>query len=249
MKFSIENFKTTSSRIESNESKISNLEKDIEKNLSRFCYEVLVKDQEIGFGNFSYVYEDTHDNGICYKKYKPNAEARMRNTAYQEMGFMEKVYGLDKDVKTPYPLGLAEVVIKNNENGSLFLNKIIAMEHFEDATRLEDVIDPQSSEVARDFPESFDADSFFTKLTSFIEKMHMDLGIYHADLFSRNILIDNKTGNPIVIDFGDASYPSLDGTQDAYGRQISESFSYEDKDLKNIEIMKREVEKYIDKSK
>lgn len=249
MKFSIENIRTTKSKVEHpNEQLEKSLTvESIKENISHFCENVIIQEQEIGFGNYSFVYQDTKDNGMCYKKFKPNAEARMNNTVARELSFMEKVYGLDAEVKTPYPMGLAEVVIRNNENGTRFLNKIIAMEYFENSTRLEDVIEPKTEILKTDFPESFDKDIFFQKLNDYIEKMHNKLGIYHRDLFARNILINNTTGNPIVIDFGDAAFNPVDENYDAYGRRKYSGQEYEDKDLKNIKTMKEEVERYIDK--
>jgi len=249
MKFSIENIRTTPAGTKESHVERSHIEKQVEENLSRFCYEVLISEQEIGYGNFSFVYEDTNNSGICYKKFKPNAEKQMRNTAAQEMKFMEKVYGLDDEVKTPLPMGLAEVVIRNNESGALFLNKIIAMEQFKNSTRLEDVIEPKNQELKKDFPESFDLENFFSKLENFTEKMHSELSIYHGDLFSRNILIDNETGNPIVIDFGDAAFPPADDNYDAYGRRKILDQDYEDKDIKNIQTMKQDAQRYIDSIK
>lgn len=220
----------------------------IEKNITRFCKEVLVKDQEVGFGNYSNVYQDTRDNGLCYKKYKPGAEKRMNITASTEMGFMEKVYGLDSDVKTPYPLGLAEVVLKNQETGAMSLVKVLAMEHFANSTRLEDVLSPKSKDLKKDFPESFDPQVFFFKLTNFVHKMHNELSIYHRDLFSRNVLIDNETGDPILIDFGDAAMPPTDERFNAYG-DPTYGIEREDKDIKNIEKMYAEAIQVIDKNK
>ena len=87
----------------------------------------------------------------------------------------------------------------------------------------------------------------FEKLSTFIDKLHTERGIYHRDLFSRNILIDNETGNPIVIDFGDASYNSTNETHDAYGRPLYGNENKNDLDLERVSTMKDDVESYIDK--
>ncbi len=254
MKFSLENINVSPNPREKVEENKENLEKTlgkekIEENIQRFCLEVLIKEQEVGEGNFSHVYQDTKENGICYKKFKPGAEKRMNISAEMEMDFMSKAHGIDSEVKTPYPLGIAQVVMKNNETGNKSLTKVIAMEHFDNATRLEDVIDPFKKEFATKFPTSFDPHIYFEKLTNFINKLHSEKGIYHRDLKARNVMIDNETGNPIVLDFGDAARQPIDENYDPYGRRIINDHNYEDKDLLNIEGMRSDVEIYLTKNK
>lgn len=246
MKFSIENVSIKTNTKERSAEMILTPE-DIEKNIERFCYEVLVKEQEVGSGNYGWVYKDIHENGLCYKKFQPGAEQRMNITAYTEMKFLEAAHGVDSDVKTPYPIGFAEVLLKNEAEKKRVV-KVIAMEYFDHSTKLEDVIEPRRAELKKDFPESFNAQVFFDKLEDFIVKLHEERGIYHRDLFSKNILIDNETGDPIVIDFGDASYPSVDEKYDAYGRPIYGNENKDDLDLKNVKTMKEKVNHYIDKN-
>lgn len=254
MKFSLEHIKVSPNPKEKDIHQKENLEKTlgkekIEENIQRFCVEVLIKRQELGEGNFSHVYEDTKENGICYKKFKPGAEKRMHISAEMEMDYMCKVHGIDSYVKTPYPLGIAQVVMKNTETGQKTLTKVIAMEHFNNATRMEDVLEPFKKEFKKEFPKSFNPNVFFTKLSNFIEKMHTEKGVYHRDLFARNIMIDNETGNPIVLDFGDAARQPVDETYDPYGRKRILDHNYEDKDLINIERMRLAVEKYLTENK
>lgn len=247
MKFSIENINIkTNSKEDSIETVLK--AEDIEKNIERFCYEVLVKEQEVGVGNYGWVYKDTHENGLCYKKFQPGAENRMNITAFSEMQFLEAAHGVNSDVKTPFPVGFAEVLLKN-EAEKKRLVKVIAMEYFDNSTKLEDVIEPRSEDLKADLPESFNPQLFFDKLEDFVIRLHEEKGIYHRDLHSRNILIDNETGDPIVIDFGDASYPSLDEKYDAYGRPIYGNENKEDLDLKNVRTLREKVGHYIDKSK
>lgn len=250
MKFSLENINVypnpKEKKEESKENREKTLGKDqIERNIKRFCFEVLVQEQEVGAGNFSHVYEDTKENGICYKKFRPGAEREMHITANMEMDFMSRVHGIDNEVKTPYPLGIAEVHMRNNETNRLSLTKVIAMEYFDNSTRLEDVIEPFKSEYRKEFPETFNVNIFFEKLEKFIKKMHSEVGVYHRDLFARNIMIDNETGNPIVLDFGDAARQPIDENYDPYGRRIYNDTPYKDKDLSNIQKMKEDVERYL----
>lgn len=51
-------------------------------------------------------------------------------------------------------------------------------------------------------PETFDLNSFFESLEDFISHMHKVEHIAHMDLYARNIMVDNETGVPYIIDFG-----------------------------------------------
>jgi tRNA A-37 threonylcarbamoyl transferase component Bud32 len=51
-------------------------------------------------------------------------------------------------------------------------------------------------------PEQFDLDTFFTQLEDFVDHMHTVEKIAHLDLYARNIMVDNETAIPYVIDFG-----------------------------------------------
>lgn len=52
------------------------------------------------------------------------------------------------------------------------------------------------------FPSSFDPIDFFDHLESYVYELHDTKNLLHGDLEARNIMIDIKTGNPRVIDFG-----------------------------------------------
>jgi len=74
-------------------------------------------------------------------------------------------------------------------------NAAIIMERL-DAVNLQLVINGDEK-----LPPSFKSDVFFDALNAYIENMH-DAGVIHGDLDCRNIMIDNKSGLPRVIDFG-----------------------------------------------
>jgi len=248
---SIKVFPNPKNKKENNDENLENIlgKEQIEKNIRRFCLEVLVDEQEIGAGNFSHVFKDNKENGICYKRIKQGAEKKMNITANMEMKYMAEVHGIDEDIKTPYALGIAEVIMKNQETNQLALTKVIAMEHFDNATRLEDVLDPFKPEFVKNFPSTFDHNEFFLKLERFIKKMHNEKGIYHRDLYARNIMIDNETGNPIVLDFGDAARQPVDENYNPYGKRIYLNTPYPDEDLKHVQDMKQDVIKYLTKEK
>lgn len=51
-------------------------------------------------------------------------------------------------------------------------------------------------------PESFSKGHFLQSLGNFLEATHEEKKIYHGDLFPRNIMIHNETGDARVIDWG-----------------------------------------------
>ena len=214
----------------------------IEKNLIEFCQKVLINENDIGYGNFSRVYADPFNLGACYKRLIPGASNRMNISIQQEATFMEEVYGIDEYVKTPFVLGSAVTFSKDEETGRISKHQVIAMEYFQKSIKLEDILEPQNQKFKKEFPENFDPEIFFDKLENFIRKIH-EKGIYHRDLFPRNVLIDENTGLPIVIDFGDAAYENLDDRIDAYGQKKYGGEKQEDKDLKNIRQKKKEIKK------
>lgn len=60
------------------------------------------------------------------------------------------------------------------------------------------------------FPEAFDLEDFFDRLESYIYELHDSKQMLHGDLEPRNVMIDTKTGEPRIIDFGRAKYiPAL----------------------------------------
>ncbi|NTU66554.1 MAG: protein kinase family protein [Candidatus Moranbacteria bacterium] len=102
-------------------------------------------------------------------------------------------------------------------------------------------------------PKNFNPESFFKSLAEFIRKMN-DQGIHHRDIHAGNIMIDWKTGNPVLIDFGlskrgmpgsfDEDYNDFDprsGTQTKYAN--------DNEAIRNIRLdylpILREIEKNI----
>jgi len=55
-----------------------------------------------------------------------------------------------------------------------------------------------------ELPDGFDIHPFFEDLEAYVKHMHKHEKIVHMDLYARNIMIDNETAMPRVIDFGNA---------------------------------------------
>jgi serine/threonine protein kinase len=88
-------------------------------------------------------------------------------------------------------------------------------------------------------PETFEPTTFFDSLRNFLRDMH-ERGIFHRDLHDGNIMIDEKTGKPVIIDFGKSA---LGREEDVYefiytdrGRSIEGLYHKDEAYVNEIEI-------------
>lgn len=56
------------------------------------------------------------------------------------------------------------------------------------------------------FPELFNPEEFCFDLEEYLYALHDIKDLSHGDLYARNVMIDNVTGKPIVIDFGRSKF-------------------------------------------
>lgn len=109
-------------------------------------------------------------------------------------------------------------------------NAAIVMEEL-DAVNLQLVLNGKKK-----LPANFKKEDFCIKLEGYIYEMH-DLGIAHGDLFARNVMIDNETGLPRVIDFGRAMYSS-----DAKNHDL---IRLKKEDIKNLDEIIEKIEEKL----
>lgn len=64
------------------------------------------------------------------------------------------------------------------------------------------------------FPEKFNPQEFYFDLDEYLYALHDEKDLGHGDLYARNIMIDNATGKPIIIDFGRSEYAKKSSKQD-----------------------------------
>jgi serine/threonine protein kinase len=221
-----------------------------DKSLERFvefAKHVFIKENIHDSGNFSEIFLSSDiDSNICFKKIKPFSKPT--NDAWEETDFLDRVYSLSKNsgVMVPKPIFALKALVKYNKESRPIERQVIGMS-FMDAYKMEDVIESKNN--AR-IPDNFNVDEYFGSLRNFIKKIHEN-GIYHADLFSRNIMIDKKTNAPVLIDFGEARGESLDEKRDAYGRLKIENFYgeevLEDLDLKNLSVIEEDIRRMLTK--
>lgn len=218
--------------------------KDLNERLSALALEIFIKEREIGSGNFSYVFEDP-ETGSCVKKLKPGEKPL--NNVHQESGFLSDLKGCSEDVDVPAPLISIDAYTRNTD-GKVTKCNILIMEKI-NGPSLEDVLNGRV-----ELPKSFDIDIYFSQVEKFIKEVMHAKGIYHRDIADRNLMIDEETGMPYVIDFGNSIYYSYDGVSDGdkdpYDQLINDTKNPpKDLDLDRLESVRRSVEEYLTKQK
>jgi tRNA A-37 threonylcarbamoyl transferase component Bud32 len=150
------------------------------------------KKVKIGTGKNAEVFvvdEEEFLKKLCVKKVKKFPEVKI-NPIDIEFDFQDAVNELG--IKTP-----RNVIMVRNKNTK---EEYIIMERIMGVS-LGDALDPLSTQV---LPNAYVHEVFFQKLKNMIEKMHENR-IYHRDLHRGNVMCD-ENGNPVIIDFGAATY-------------------------------------------
>lgn len=226
---------------------------NIEDHLCALSQELFNQELEVGSGNFARVYRD-QEAGLVYKKAKPGTFPK--NNVHEEAHFLSQLTQESDTVIVPVPIVSFVALLKREKDGRKVHQSVLVMQEIEGFSL--DRMLPRNPEGKSeiDFPNNFDVDSFFQKLREFVEWMHNEKNIFHRDLFARNIMIEMKTGRPVIIDFGDAVEFNqkylVAGEQDAYGRLVLDDANdnlliHEDEDLKNLKTIEQEVRNYLTK--
>ena len=216
--------------------------KDVNERLSSLASEIFTKEREIGSGNFSYVFEDP-ETGACCKKIKPGEKPL--NNVHQESGFLSDLRGLSEEVDVPMPLISLDAYTRSVD-GRVSKCNLLIMEKI-NGPSLEDVLNGRA-----ELPKSFNLDKYFSSLEKFFKETMHAKGIYHRDIADRNLMIDEESGKPFVIDFGTSIYYSYDGISDGdkdpYGQVINDTDNPpQDLDVERLRGVKESMEMYLTK--
>ncbi|HET8575258.1 MAG TPA: phosphotransferase [Candidatus Paceibacterota bacterium] len=121
----------------------------------------------------------------------PSDHYDLGNTLDVEASFLRRVSGIyHAGVRAPGYIGLAT----NQGLSGLVMEKLPAV-NFQKVLSGEEPL-----------PETFNENKFFSALEKYIDFMHQDLQVAHGDLYSRNVMMDRKSGMPYVIDFGRSKF-------------------------------------------
>jgi serine/threonine protein kinase len=82
-------------------------------------------------------------------------------------------------------------------------------------------------------PERFNKDKFLQSLGDYLEEVHDQKKTYHGDLFPRNVMIHNETGDARVIDWGRAGQLK-NGAHDSFAEKDWAKFDELDEKIMSI---------------
>ncbi len=167
---------------------------DFEDRLCDLAEELFIKQNELGTGKSADVFRDDQKNaGFCYKVV--DRQGFLDHDTEIEMSFMEKVRDIDDSVFVPEPIASIKARGVDKGDGKRGSRQVLVMDEVYGNT-IAYVCTHREK-----LPENYDHDRFFSLLNNFISNINKN-GIYHRDLHAGNVMIDNETGNPAVIDFG-----------------------------------------------
>lgn len=147
------------------------------------------QDNFLGNGATAETFVTDEHPDVCIKYVNNNEKYIEGNNVREEAAFLEQLADFTvAGVRTPH--------LRYVYSGGGFV--AIVMERVQGVT-LQRVIEGLES-----LPPTFDFEVFFSSLQKYIDAMHTEKRVYHRDLYLRNIMVDESTGLPVVIDFGKA---------------------------------------------
>lgn len=209
----------------------------LEKHGERILELLQNKESELGEGRTANAHHGSSSDKVCYKiipdvKSEFYDQGTFFTDVEGEAEFLESLQGLDADVRVPKVYGTIAVHEPKRMD-------VLVMERLR-AVSLKDVVEMKAA-----LPESFELESFFKKIQVFIDKMHKK-GIYHRDLHEGNIMVDEESGNPYVIDFG-SSKKLYFGEENPYVEvnELRRKKMYFTDDLEFLKRVRKTVEDHI----
>lgn len=181
-------------------------------------------DKYLGEGGAGTVFE--LENGICVKMIKSRHDSDRRDS--YDLGNHPRVEAEIQHFLSKLRVSgvFAPAVLSyyaGDESAAILMEQL-------DAVDLQQVLLRK-----KEMPEGFDIDSFFEKLEDFIDAMHKS-GVVHKDLDPRNIMVDNKTGDPRIIDFGRSLRVNKMDGEDEYIKDL---------DYAKIEETRRRIQEFL----
>jgi len=188
--------------------------------------EIMAKKKNfLGFGQTAEVFTSETNPSLCYKIITNPVAYRRGNDVAGESDFLSRLTSLKiEGARVPMPY----YCLMNSEIHFLLMERI-------DGIPIDDAI-----EKGAVLPQKFNLKKFFRELERFVKKMN-ELGIYHNDLHTGNIMVD-RDGLPCVIDFGKAE--SRLGSFADLTKNEKRSEVYCD-DLKKIEEAEKELARFL----
>ena len=181
--------------------------------------------RELGAGMTAYVLESDVDPDICMKVLHDKTISK--NGIKEEMAYNAALY--EKGFSVPAPICTATT----EEHDYYFQEKIngITLKQLVEEARIEEL------------PNSFNFRNFFDELRKIVTEMNK-LGYHHLDLHTGNVMI-NEEGDPVIIDFGDATKVSLASEEPHRAVDSRGILRVKPKDLDRVTQNMSEVGQYL----
>lgn len=249
MKLEVKNFPTLEKEME------QEIYNSVYENACRLAEKFFTESNELGYGQTATIYNTTNESNICLKRLKQGELSKypFMNNLEEEARFLERAHNLvlDEDcVDIPLPIVVIntqrkEFIEKKNRKGEMVRvpqtvqECVLAMERV-NGPSLEDIFDPKEERFRKEAPEGINWEIFFERLEAFIIKMN-NLGIHHRDLHKGNIMIDEVTHHPVIIDFGFSRKKHFDD-EDIYIENTHPEYTAKfTSDIDNVHLIKKEV--------
>lgn len=206
-------------------------EEGLRRDIDNFDYAQSDQERLLGNGAVAEVFRlrGLYKTDCCVKIVLNENMYAQGNTIEKEHNFLEKLQDVNVGgVRTPKPF----------YSFSNLRMKGLVMEEL-DAFNFRRILDGFTTGGIKDqLPYNFDVDGFFSKLKEYLQHLH-SLGVYHCDIALRNLMVNRKTGLPMVIDFGKARLASdLDKTN-------LNMPDYAKSDLASLDSAKAEVKEWL----
>ena len=176
-----------------NHQEVSDIENDpIIKELTAKIHELAHRENSIGKGMTAEVFISKTNPDVCYKIIHNDGDYKFRHSVCDEGELLAKAEKISRslDIKVPKPY---YSILTKSERGDEF--EVLVMERLHSSS-IKDIL---ANDL--DVPESFDFKDFSSKVEIFFSRLH-EQNIYHRDAHGGNIMIENETDLPCVIDFG-----------------------------------------------
>lgn len=154
--------------------------------------ELAHSENSIGKGMTAEVFISKTNPNVCYKIIHNDGDYKFRHSVYDEGELLSQAEKIASSMGIRVPKPYYSILTKG-KNGNEF--EVLMMERLH-ASSIKDVI---ANDL--DVPADFNFQSFTSKVELFFSKLH-DQNIYHRDAHGGNLMIEDETGTPCVIDFG-----------------------------------------------
>ncbi len=191
----------------------------------------------LGEGEMAIIHHDTENPDYTYKVIKDtNAQKYLYpyNDTNREMEIATEIRKYDTEtVRTPMQYGIFSVFGKKKID-------VLTMERIH-GNSIKDVIEGKAK-----LPEGFDIELYFKKLEDHLAILHKN-NLFHRDLHEGNIMFEQDTHMPVIIDFGNSAEVMQGEDPYLQSKPTGETIRFPD-DQQSLERAKQKLLGSIDKN-